>query len=177
MSAKWAKGWVLAPFLFLGVACGSSDPSTATLPTQTSNARTNPDNQEVQDTGCDKPASTVKEATNQIGDYRAKLELRHSDNPEARCKGLIWLRLTPVTLPPSPKDKEFAAVLYVGSPDDKTLPQVARQDARPSDATVELITKGHLVKSGQQVQGCLSLLTEDGQLNQTFTCTVPYTAP
>lgn len=176
-------GWkgLLATLMVASVAaCGASEPSGSTpspSPSTLSDARVNPENQEVQDTGCDVPAGTVQETTNRLGAYEAKLEVRHSENGEERCKGLHWLRLTPKELPPSPKDKEFAAVLRVGEAEgSERLPDVARQDARPSNPKVELITKGKVVRSGQMIQGCLVLLV-DGRPSQGFTCTVPYIVP
>lgn len=181
---KWMR--VFVGLMLAGLtACASSQPPGSTVgvaisqaPSATNNPRINPDAQEVQDTGCDKPeGTTAKEATNTLGSYSAKLEVRRSDSAAPpHCAGLYWVRLTPLKLPADSSDKEFAAVLRIGNAGTEKMLDVARQDARPSEPKVELITKGKIVKPGQLIQACLVLL-EKGQLSQNFMCTTAYSVP
>jgi len=156
------------------VACSSADskqavPSSASPASTTSSPAVSADNREVQDTGCDVGAQTIKEITGTAGDYTARMELRISgSSTPPECTGLVWVRMTPVKV----KDKQFAAVLKAGEQTDAQLSEVARQDARPSDPTVELITKGRTLKPGQQAQACLVRLDGQGLI-----CSAPLTMP
>lgn len=181
MAQKWVAA--LLAGLLVVTACGSGEPAKSTsaptlspLTSSTSKVRVDIDKKEVQDTNCDIPAVTVMQATNSYGEYRAKLEVRRSDL--ASCVRYYWLRLTPVSLPWGEAGKKFAAVLRVGDSGSDRMVDWAEQKARPSDPRVELITQGRVLESGQQVQGCLVLLDDNGQLaNQYFTCTDPYVVP